>query len=460
MTEDRPPNEGDERKTTDPARVPTGLRGIAHRLRNRHLARGVAGSIVLYIIATLFGFLVSLMLARILGSSRYGAYAYCMAWVELLAVFAVLGLDRLLIREVAAGVTKGMWGEVRGLVRSANQVVLCASIAIILIAAMIARSALGGSSPSILLPFSIALLYLIPLPITRIRQATLQGFKHVVLGQLPETVIRPAVFTALIAISFLISGKEIHVWWALLMNVVAITAAFIAATVLLRSRIPDEFSSAEPACRPGEWARSAMVLLSVVGTILVAGRIGPVMLGALCGTEPVGIYTIAARGAWFILVGPIAVSTVVSPTVSSLHAVGDRAGMKGVSVRGSRAAFLISALLMLGLLIGGRWILSVFGPEFVAGFRPMLILGAGLLLGTAVAPAMSILMMTGHEKDAAMGAILGLVLIVLLSILAIPRLGIDGAALSAAVGNVFQNLYHAVAVRRRLGFNPAAFTRL
>lgn len=39
---------------------------------------------------------------RLLAAAGYGAYAYAMAWIALLNVLAILGMDTLLVRNIAA----------------------------------------------------------------------------------------------------------------------------------------------------------------------------------------------------------------------------------------------------------------------------------------------------------------------------------------------------------------------
>src|SRR5262249_33705986 len=47
-------------------------------------------------------FFLTILLARTLGTQGFGAYSYAYAWTVLLSVPAILGMDQLLIREIAA----------------------------------------------------------------------------------------------------------------------------------------------------------------------------------------------------------------------------------------------------------------------------------------------------------------------------------------------------------------------
>ena len=77
-------------------------------------------------------FLVSVVLARLLGSSGYGAYAYAVSWAMLLSVPAVVGFDILLVREVARHSASGKGGTSIGLLRWSTRFVVVMSMLFVL----------------------------------------------------------------------------------------------------------------------------------------------------------------------------------------------------------------------------------------------------------------------------------------------------------------------------------------
>src|SRR5660397_112923 len=128
------------------------------------------------------------------GADGYGIYAYAMALVGLMQVPVQLGLPNLLVREVAAYREKGEWGLLRGLLARVNQGV--ASLAV-----LAGLGAFGATwvyaevrgEPTWLPAFWVAL-FLIPLgSLSALSQATLRGLRHVILGQIPEFLARPAL---------------------------------------------------------------------------------------------------------------------------------------------------------------------------------------------------------------------------------------------------------------------------
>jgi O-antigen/teichoic acid export membrane protein len=104
--------------------------------------------------------------------------------------------------------------------------------------------------------------------------------------------------------------------------------------------------------------------------------------------------------------------------------------------------------------VGGRWLLLLFGEEFVAGYPALFALIVGQAVNSLAGSVAYLLIMTGHQNRAAaiMGA--GVMVIVLLCFALVPALGALGAALATATGMLVWNGGMYVWARRRLGLDP------
>lgn len=103
----------------------------------------------------------------------------------------------------------------------------------------------------------------------------------------------------------------------------------------------------------------------------------------------------------------------------------------------------------------GQSFLSFFGSEFTSGSTALSILVFGQLVNAAAGSVGLLLVMTAHEREAAIGMGVGLSLNVLLNTLLIPLWGIEGAAGASATSMIVWNLWLAVRVHRRLGLDPS-----
>jgi O-antigen/teichoic acid export membrane protein len=107
-------------------------------------ARSLAGTAILRLIALALGFITNIVLARALGVKEYGIFSYVLAWIGLLSAVGIFGIDRLLVREVAAYIGKSDWGRLRGLLGWGHLTPLLISIGITGVAVIAGRYATGG----------------------------------------------------------------------------------------------------------------------------------------------------------------------------------------------------------------------------------------------------------------------------------------------------------------------------
>ncbi len=428
-------------------------------LRNR-LVRGATGAFGLNIAATGLFFFISVFLARLLGVADYGGYIYVMAWVGLLGVPAILGLSSLLTRAVAVYETQSAWGLMSGLLRWANRTVLVVSLGLALLAAGAAGILAEYFEPQILLTFWLAL-FILPLrALMGLRLATMRGLHHVVTGQLPERIIQPLLLIAFVGGAYLFLGKGLNPPWVVGMSAIATGVAFLIGTLLLLKIIPQALKEASPVYETRTWARSALPLLFISGVYVINNRTDILMLGAIQGTELVGLYNVANRGALLVVFVLLAVNAALGPTIASLYAKGDINRLQRVITKSARVIFFASLPIVVGLIIFGHWFLLIFGQEFTQGQAALTILSASQLVNAATGSVSLLLIMTGHERDVAVSVGISAMVNIILNAILIPLWGVEGAAAATASSRVIWNLLLVVLAYKRLGIYSTALGKI
>src|SRR4051794_23108987 len=193
------PRGGRSNRRADPRPVEAATRRIASRravMAGTGLLKGSLGTAALHVTTRALGFATTLVLAALLGAAGYGAYAWAIAAVAVLRVPLKLGRDRLLVREVAAQTARSQPGLVRGLIGDSARAVVVASVGFVF-AAEIAL-ALAGPLSSLLSALRVGLVVLPFATLMSATQGALQGLHRVVPSQLPDALLRPLVFLALI----------------------------------------------------------------------------------------------------------------------------------------------------------------------------------------------------------------------------------------------------------------------
>lgn len=433
---------------------PSSLRG-GSGLR-RILIKSTGGSFALKISNAALRFLVSLLLARILGASGFGAYSLALSWVGILSVPAALGFDRLLVREIAVYRSRSEWGLMRGVLARTNQAALGASLLLAVAMGLVAWVLSGRLEPQVLYSLWVAAA-LIPLTaLVQLRQAAMRGLQRVVSGQFPEQLLRPVLFILLVGAGYLLLEDSLSAPVVVGLNAGAIAIAFLVGAALLRRTLPREIREAAPVHETRRWLSSSPALIFVAGAQVINMRADIIMVGAIAGVRAAGIYTVASRGAELVGFILMAANAALGPVFASLYSSGDLERLQRLVTRSARLMFLAALPIALALMVFGYWFMLPFGKEFTTGATALAILCLGQLASVAMGSVGVLLVMSGNERSAATGVGLGAALNVGLNAALIPVFGIEGAAVATASSTIVWNLLLVMFTSKKLGIHPTA----
>ncbi len=416
------------------------------------LVKGTAGTSLLKLSAIGLSFMISLMLARILGASGYGAYAYAMTWLTLLSVVSVLGMETLLIRHIAVYQTQSAWGLMRGILRWTNIFVLAASLGIVILVNILLL--FTGSDSPMLKTLRVALFALPFLSMTHLRQAAMQGLRKVVLGQMPEAIVQPLLFIALTGCAYLVFRGNVSATQVVWMNVAAIFFTFFIGARILQRSLPKTVADAVPVYKQRTWLNIAIPLLLMSGLSAIHAQASIILLGILGSEKLVGIYFVSYRLATMVTFILIAANTALAPIIARLYAEGDLERLQHVITKSVRILLLVSLPLALAFILEGHWFLLLFGPEFTQGRVALAILCLGQIVNIASGSVGFLLIMTGHERQAALGLAISVLANIVLNVTLIPVWGLKGAACATAISMLIWNVLLVVMVHKRLGIHP------
>jgi O-antigen/teichoic acid export membrane protein len=110
-----------------------------------------------------------------------------------------------------------------------------------------------------------------------------------------------------------------------------------------------------------------------------------------------------------------------------------------------------------GVIVLGRFLLGLFGDEFVAAYPALVILAAGQIVNALCGTVGSLMIMTRLHREAATVFGGAAALNIALNAVLIPRFGLNGAAIATSTTVVLWNVVMVVLVVRKLGVNPTPF---
>ncbi len=427
--------------------------------RRDELAWGTLGTLALNLSTTLLNFVLALVLARVLGTSGYGAYAFAFAWAAVLAVPATLGLAALVVRNVAAYSARADWGLLRGFLRRANQLAAGSSLVVVLIAAATGW-VLERAEPALLEPYLVGLLLIPIVALTTVRQSALQGLGKVVLGRVPETLIAPAVFLVAVVGTYAVIGHGMTATWAMTLNVVASCVALGTGVLILRRSLPTPAHHAGPVYEMHLWAPSALRLLIASGLMALTSQLGTIVLGIVGEPADAGVFNVAQRASAFVSFLALATSYPLMPLIAQLHAKNEGEEMQRVLTRSARIVLLCSAPVAVTLVVFAGPVMRLFGGGFSAGATAMQILVIGELSAVLTGFGGLALVMTGNERDLAWAIAVRAGTAFPLMLVLIPFWGVAGAAVGSTAAAIMSNVFISRMVWRRLGLYAPAIRPL
>ncbi len=171
-----------------------------------------------------------------------------------------------------------------------------------------------------------------------------------------------------------------------------------------------------------------------------------IIIGYLLTPVEVGQFSISARLTFFIQFAFVSLQPIFSPFIADLFKI----GLKDKSEELLNVVCYWSAkwsvFFSFFLIHGSPYILSFFGNSYSPAESCMLILVPGFLFEGIFGPLKQTLIMAGHSKINVFNFVLSILLNIVLSCLLIPRMGIEGGALSFSLTYIGLNTLRIIQV--------------
>lgn len=414
------------------------------------------------ILTTAAGYFFRVYLAHTLGAEGLGLYTLGMSMVGFLALFGALGLPMAASRFVAEYSAKRDYFRLGGFLHG--------SLVVLLFANVFLAAVLLFAGPWIAVHFYHAPAlrpYFWSFALIMIFGSLTTFFGMVMAGYLDvsrRTLIThffgtPAnmIFTvALISFGFGLVGYL----------AAQVTSGFLVALLLaicVWKLTPIEVRRAGWSARLEKNVASfSAAAFSLAAVEFIMGQTDKIVLGYCLSTREVGIYSVAIALTTFVPVALQSVNQIFSPTIAELYASGCHALLQQLYSSLTKWVLVLTLPLALTIILFAHPLLAIFGKAFEAGAAVLVIGTAGQLVNCAVGSVGYLLLMSGHQREMVKIQICNAALMIATSSILVPRFGILGAALAAAISIAVTNIWALSKVFRHLALFPynASFLKL
>ncbi|MER9875184.1 lipopolysaccharide biosynthesis protein [Mesorhizobium sp. M0195] len=422
--------------------------------------RGEAGRMSLIafsvrIVSAVIAFVSQVLMARWMGSFEYGIFV--LVWVTMVIVgnLACLGFHTSVIRFIPEYRARGMLAELRGIVRASRLFVLVASTAIAGLGAL----AVWLLSPFIedyyVVPFILGIICLPMIAMSDLLQGLARANSWALFALSPTFLVRPVLILAFMALMLLV-GYAPDARTAIFAAIAATYATTLGQLIGVTSRMDRRIPAGPMKLHFGHWFIVSLPIFLVESFFFLLTNADVLMVGAYLDPNDVAVYFATVKTLALVHFVYFAVKAGVAQRYAQFtHGEPQKlAAFARETVSWTFWPSLAMALLVLAL---GEPMLTLFGPEFSAGYPLLFLLVFGVVARAAVGPCESLLTMSGNQNICAVVYALTLAFNIALSVVLIPLFGLWGAAMATVFAMIFEAGALSFTVWRKLGIVMVIF---
>ncbi|XKH59410.1 flippase [Halomonas sediminis] len=369
------------------------------------------------------GVLVGVYIARYLGPEQFGILSYVIAVVAFLVVVARLGMDAILVRELAQDLHAGRkLGTAMALMLGAAA--LCYSLLLLVLYVsnepLAIKHYLALASLSVFLVMFYAFDFLFQARVEAKRGA----------------MAKSAALSIMVVVKLLFIWQETTLVW--------FVAAYLMEHVLVAVCLLGMYKYAQPIDKLSISKADIKPLLGSAWPMVLAGlssliymRIDQLMLRHMLGMEEVGIYAAAARiyEAWILI--PFVLSTSLLPFLVAVKKASYPVFIKRMQWLFSGMVAMTSFAALIAYWLSEPIILFAFGPSYQASASILPLLMASAIFTSVHSLTVRYMTVEHLERKVAKRTFAAALLNIVANAILIPALGVQGAAWSTLLTMFF-----------------------
>jgi O-antigen/teichoic acid export membrane protein len=180
-------------------------------------------------------------------------------------------------------------------------------------------------------------------------------------------------------------------------------------------------------------------------------------LGSLSSLSEVGLYSVAARIAMLTSFFLAVSNAAIAPKIAALYYKQQTKELEVMVKKTTKILIVIATVTSLLFIVFGKFILGIWGSDFVSGFTILVILSLGQFFNIATGCSGLLLSMTGFEKIHGYISLITLIANIILNIVLINKMGALGAAIATAVTVSFGNIAKLILAKKKTGIMTLPF---
>ena len=425
--------------------------------QHKHSQHGALMAFLVRVVSAGIAFFSQVLLARWIGAHEYGIFTYVWVWVNITGTLCAAGFAVSVVRFVPQYTSQNDFAHVRGFLRTGRLFSVIAGILSTIAGLAILFLFDGLFTQYMRIPLAIALIAVPAFALTDFQDGVGRSQGWIDLALIPPYILRPFLL-------FVYIGGAVALGWARDAQTAAyaaVLATWVTAFIqyiLQKKRMKKAVPPGERRYRFWFWLKVSLPVIAIESFALMMTNMDIVLLKLFVTPDQIAMYYAAARTIALIAFVHFAVVASVTPKFSTLYASGQLDELTAMLKQTRHWTFWPSLAGGVGLLVLGKPLLWLFGPEFTAAYPTMFILVIGLLARSFAGPLQGLVIATGRQNMAAlvMGAAVTVNLV--LNVTLIPEFGLPGAAVATACSYCIESVLLFLVTRKALEQRPSVST--
>jgi len=400
----------------------------------------------------IFGFLLTLLIARYFGAEGLGEYMLAVVVLRIFTLIAKLGMDTASIRFIASFAKQKKWKSLLYFREKVVSTLLVTSIISSSLMYFLANAIanLLNINPEYIRLFSF---FILPMVFFILHYQSLRGLKKIAefsffyrMSQALFTII--AFFILLQYINDSIVPFYAYATSLIIVSILAFVVFRSALKVKIEENVEEEIE--EKSLK--NILAVAMPLMFAQSVQFIMAWTDKLMIGNMMTAEDVGVYGVAFRLSMFASISLMAINSIASPKFAEMYGDNNIEGLKKVAQQSTKMIFWSTLPLVILFFMFPELLLGFFGEQFKIGVYAFLLLSFGKLISSFSGSVGNLLQMTGKQLIYMNVLLVGAIINVLLNYFLIPIYGINGAAIASMTSIIIWNLTMVYYVKKELGF--------
>ena len=428
------------------------LLNIFHSKLNPHTREVIKkslSSMIVKIIGMAAGLVVSIFLGRSLGAEGFGVIDLANRIISILLILTMFGMDNVIVKNIAIAHEREDKKHINDTIYTSSRINGSIAIIVAIIGVLLANRIANGifNIPQLKMPLIIFLCVIVPQTFSRILAAGLIGVRKIWQSNLVD-----------LTLSIWIVGVGLVVLSLFKIEINVVNIAILYAIGRLSTTTAIFFYWKKHFIYSGKkkWLGNSMMkmavpLVFVSATSIITANVSSIMLGWLTDAKEVGLFGVAARIALLMSFFLQITNSSISPKLASLFADNRINEMSKMVKQVTGGLIIIASLFLIAIILGGKYILNLWGSEFTEAYSILVILVVGQFMNVSTGSVSHLLVMCGYEKTHSYISAFSVVLNILLNIILITHWGAIGAAIATTFVIILENLIKLYIVKKKVG---------